>query len=547
MNFLEAHKIVSGFPGGEVLSFLLATSGTAVPFDIYLKAAAARLGRAAQVRTLPFNTLAQALREHPMPGETEVFLLMPWDFAPETDWRSGLPAGEVDFNKLRQRADLTACFLRERRGARLLYIPAPVPPIFPDYADNTGLASYLVGLAACLGARILPAGAFSLGSYLASGCAVGGAFLGEVAEAIVQQAHTAAARETGKVLVTDLDHCLWCGVVAEDGLDGILFAPEGRGYRHFIYQSLLIRLKREGALLAAVSRNDPDVGLQPLRSGHMPLREDDFVCVVCSYNAKSAQIRDIARRLNLGLDSFVFVDDNPVELAEVSSLLPQVHCLQFPSYDEGLVPLFTELSRLFTRPTLTAEDRERTEMYRRRLQGMVPAQVEGANITRFLRSLEMTLTLRDRSGGGRERVVQLINKTNQFNLNGRRVTDEEIAAALNAGAHLYSATLADRHGTHGEILACLISPEGVIRHFVMSCRVFERRVEYAFLAWLGAQTQPPCGLDFLLTQRNEPFRNFLRDPAFDLIGDLVRFDAARFAAAHAEDLALFTIQGPADR
>src|ERR1700730_16167113 len=113
MNFLEAHKIVSSFPGGEELGFLLATSGTAVPFDIYLKAAAAKLGRTIHVRTIPFNTLAQTLHGPPIPEETEIFLLMPWDFAPETDWRSGLPAREVDFNKLRHRADLTAQLLRE--------------------------------------------------------------------------------------------------------------------------------------------------------------------------------------------------------------------------------------------------------------------------------------------------------------------------------------------------------------------------------------------------------------------------------------------------
>jgi FkbH-like protein len=545
MNFLEAKRIVSNFTGGKTLSFLLAASGTTAPFEIYLGAAAATRGRTLQVSTLPFGTLAQTLHEPPIPGQTEVFLLIPWDFAPETDWRSGLPAGEVDFAQLRQRAELTASLLRKRRGARLLYLPAPVLPIFPDRAANTELASFLVGLASSVGARILAPDAFSLSSLLATGCAVGGASLGDVAECIVQQAH-ATAPETCKVLITDLDNCLWGGVVAEDGPTGILFAPESSGYKHFIYQTLLIKLKREGALLCAVSRNDPEIGLEPLRNESMPLRGNDFVCAVCSYNAKSAQVREIANRLNVGLDSLVFVDDNPVELAEVSSQVPEVHCLQFPSHDEGLVPLFAELSRLFARETVTPEDRARTEMYRRGLETMVPVEVEGADITGFLRGLQMTLTVHDRTSGGHDRAVQLINKTNQFNLNGRRVTDKDIADALSAGARLYTATLDDRNGTHGEILACLISREGVVQSFVMSCRVFQRRVEHAFLVWLAAQAQLPSGLDFLPTHRNEPLRNFLKDPAFAVNGDLVRFDAARFASAHAGDHALFTVKGPAD-
>jgi FkbH-like protein len=518
-------------------------SGTAESFDLFLRAAAAKIGRITQVRTLPFNTLGQLLRQEASAGEAEVFLLFPWDFAPETDWRSGVPAGEIDKAELRARAEAVARLLSARRCARFLYVPASAPPVFADATSNVELSNHLLGLAACLGARILPATTFALGSYLANGCPVGGGSLGEVAEAIVQQVHTAAP-EPCKVLVTDLDHSLWCGVVAEDGLDGIHFAPEGRGFRHFIYQSLLAKLERAGVLLAAVSRNDAAVGLEPLRSRRMLLREEDFVCVLCSYHAKSAQIRNIAEQLNLSLDSFVFVDDNPVELAEVSRALPQVHCLQFPSHDDGLVALFSELSRLFTRAVVTAEDHERSEMYRRRLAGMPPAELESGDVTEFLRALRMSLTLHDRSSGPRDRLVQLINKTNQFNLNGEQVSEEQVSAALRSGARLYGAALSDQHGSHGEILACLVSAEGTIRQFVMSCRVFQRRVEYAFLSWLCAQPSAPHALAFQPTPRNEPFRKFLNDPAFEMNGSMVRLDAARFAAAHAEDLDLFALKGP---
>src|SRR5439155_5651245 len=170
---------------------------------------------------------------------------------------------------------------------------------------------------------------------------------------------------------------------------------------------------------------------------------------------------------------------------------------------------------------------------------------DGADVTAFLRSLEMKLTVHDRSIGDRARVVQLINKTNQFNLNGRRVADEDVGRAIALGGRLYSATLEDRSGSHGEVLACLVSRDGVIRSFVMSCRVLQRRVEYAFLAWLSSQPDLLGGLDFSATARNEPFQKFLAEPAFSRPDDgPARFDAPRFAAAHAGDLSLFALSVP---
>lgn len=541
MNFLEAHRIASDFQGGEELPFLLAMSGTPDQLELFLRAVAARRGRKAQPRTLPFDTLAQTILSAARADETEVFLLVPWDFVRECDWRSGLPRHPSDIESLRHQAKGTADRLARRRGARFLYIPAPIPPVLPDPVENASLTAYIAVLAQGVGARTLPAETFSLGGYLASGCPISGARLGSVAEAVIELV-LAAVPATAKVLVTDLDDVLWSGVVAEDGLQNIAFGPEGAGYRHFLYQSLLLKLKNEGAVLAAVSRNDPELALAPLRGGQMLLKETDFICVLASYHAKSAQIRTLAGRLDLGLDAFVFVDDDPVELAEVAHELPEVGCLPFPVRDEGLPALFSELSHLFARTAITTEDRERTEMYRRRLVGIAPSDLKGADLTEFLRGLDMALVLHDRSRGDRGRAVQLINKTNQFNLNGRRFTDEEIAEVLADGDRLYSATLRDRAGSHGEILACLISPTGVVESLVMSCRVFQRRVEHAFLAWLAARESPPHSLDFSPTPRNEPIRQFLDDPAFSHDDDgPVKFEAAVFADGHAKDLALFHI------
>jgi len=541
VNFLEARRLVRRFQGGEPLPFLFALSGIAEPFVLYLRAAAAQRGRAAEVRFLPFNTLAQTLRADADPTVTEVFLLLPWDFAPEADWRSGVPEA-ADHEALRSRAAETASLLARRPQARLLFLPAPLPPLFPDPARGAAFARSLESLALGLGASLLPADAFALGGYLSSGCPVGGNWIGRVADAVVEAA-AAARAEPSKVLVTDLDNVLWSGLIAEEGPEGIACEPSSRGYRHFVYQGLLRRLRREGTVLAAVSRNDPDVVLAPFRSGRMLLREEDFVAIIAGYHAKSAQIRELARRLNLGLDSFVFVDDNPVEVAEVSLALPEVRCVTFPEHDDELVAFLDRLASLFPHREITAEDRERTDMYRRRLEGFVANDLQGADVTRFLQDLKMTLTIHDRGRGDRTRAVQLINKTNQFNLNGRRLTDEQVRARLDAGGRLLGATLADRTGDHGEILACLVAPDGMIESFVMSCRVFQRRVEYAFLAWLMAQPNPPTGLRWASTPRNAPFHQFLSEVAGPLNGaGVVRVDAAAFAARHAPDVALFALR-----
>ena len=545
MNFLEAHRIAASFAGGPPLDFLLGVSGGTEKLRVFLAAAGAKLGRSVNVRTFPFNTLGQNVLAPSTDEGTEVFVLFPWDFVPELDWRSGLPASTLDFGALQQSAQTLANRL-QNRAARILYVPAPIPPAFSDPASAGSLQIWLATLARGIGAAFLAPEVFSLASYLSNGNPFAGAQLGNVAERVVESA-LGTPSEPAKVLVTDLDNVMWHGVVGEDGVDGIRYSAEGTGYRHFLYQTFLAKLKREGALLAAVSRNDRELALAPFETGQMTLRVDDLVVVIASYNAKSAQIRNIAHQLNLGLDSFVFVDDNPIELEEVSQALPELKTLRFPGSDDELPAFFETLAGFFARATTTAEDTQRTELYRRRLEGMVPDAAEGGDLTAFLRGLEMSMIIHDRSQGDRARAVQLINKTNQFNLNGRRVTDEEVGAVLAAGGRLYGATLNDRTGSHGEVLACLIDERGVIRSLVMSCRIFQRRLEYAFLTWLANEQGLLASLDFALTARNEPIRHFLSDPAFASNGTdgLIQFDAEAFSTSHRNDLALFKVVPPA--
>ena len=544
MKFLEAHQLVSRSTGGSSLPFLLAMSGTPDPLELYVRAHAAKLGHAAEIRTLAFNTLQQTLIEQPREGEREVFLLTPWDLVPALDWRTGIPPETPDIAMARDFADEVIRRVRARERARLVYLDAPVPPAFgrPERAEE--ICATLKALVLSAGGRVLPRDAFQLSSYLSSGCPVGGNSLSSVGLRIAQAAIGAEPARM-KVLITDLDNVMWSGVIGEDGVAGIACGPDGRGFKHFLYQSLLSKLQRSGVLLAAVSRNDPDLAAAPFVARRTAIGQDAFVCIVASYSAKSSQIRRIAEQLNLGLDSMVFVDDNPVELEEVSSQLPSVTCVPFPDNDDALPSLLNRLASLFASDVLTAEDRERTEMYRRRLAGMVPSDAAGADLSGFLRQLEMRLTIHDRSQGDRTRAVQLINKTNQFNLNGRRVSDDEVSSVLAQGGKLFTASLSDRHGEHGEILSYLANADGVVESFVLSCRVFQRRVEHAFMCWLVDAGLAPSVLRFAETARNEPIQQFLRGEGFAKsdTGD-VGLDAAAFQHANGEALGLFAVSAP---
>ena len=416
----------------------------------------------------------------------------------------------------------------------------------PNHRLALALRDRLRALAVSIAAELLPEDHFSLNGLFEHGSPVAATCLGSAARRIIASA-TAGETPLAKVLVTDFDNTLWRGVVGEDGVAGLAFAPQGPGFPHFVYQTLLKRLNRTGILLVGVTRNDPDLAVAPLESAESVLRPDDFVSIVASYGAKSPQIRDIAKKLDLGLDSFVFVDDNPVELAEVGEALPDVHLIRFPASVNDLSTLIWEISRLFHRESVTEEDQDRTGMYRRRLAGMAPSDAVGSDLTDFLAGLGMVLAIRDRTGGDRERAVQLINKTNQFNLNGIRRSADEVAELLSAGGRLYTASLADRHGSHGEILACLTDGDDVVRSLVMSCRVFQRRVEHAFWSWLARREPSTAGLEFVETQRNEPIRRFMEDPSFREAGGEWSCDLSVFSETNQDALALFEVQDPATK
>ncbi|MEP4988552.1 MAG: HAD-IIIC family phosphatase [Paracoccaceae bacterium] len=492
------------------------------------------------IATLPFGTLFQHLDTTP-DGIDEIGFVLPWDICPAIDWRTGAPRADLARADLVANAENVITRIAGRCRDRFLYLAAPIVPMGGNARENRRLATDLRSLAESAGGVVLAADFFSMGSYLASGAPIAGAHLNRAAAALADLMAPDRPIGTGKVLVTDLDNCLWHGIVGEDGPQNVSAAPDGPSFKHFIYQTYLSRMKSRGIILAAVSRNDFDLAQEPLESGTMHLNRSDFVAFEAGYGAKSVALRKIAKTLNLGLDSLVIVDDNPVELAEINASLPMVTTVQFPLGDDDMPALFRRLDELFHRDELTDEDRRRHEFYATRASATERAATAGSVID-FLSGLNMKLTIRTRTPQTWNRAIQLINKTNQFNLNGHRWQPEEIAQILEEGGLLVTGQVADDIGDHGEVLALLLDSQQVVRAFVMSCRVFQRHVEHAFLGALKPLLPTSLRFKYERTERNTPFAMFLDEPAIRVEKEGAECDMLAFVRAHDAHIKLFQIQ-----
>ncbi|MHB2208443.1 HAD-IIIC family phosphatase [Methylobacterium sp. CM6257] len=330
-------------------------------------------------------------------------------------------------------------------------------------------------------------------------------------------ARVLAARQglTAKCLVFDLDNTLWGGVVGDDGLDGIIIGNgDALGEAFLALQRFGLDQAKRGMLLAVCSKNDEANALAPFDSHpEMALKRSDIACFVANWDDKAANLREIAWRLNIGLDSLVFVDDNPFERNLVRAALPMVAVPEVPE-DPALVPQCLADTGYFEGVVLTAEDRERTAQYRQNAER--EAALEGAtDIASYLRSLEMTLEWSHFDTTNLTRVVQLINKTNQFNLTTKRYGEEEIRAIMaDPTAVGLSFRLKDRFGDNG-IIAVIIGfkrdADLVLDTWLMSCRVLKRQVEEATLDVIAAEAERLRATALVGEYRPTPKNAMVRD------------------------------------
>ena len=296
----------------------------------------------------------------------------------------------------------------------------------------------------------------------------------------------AAARgRSAKCLVLDLDNTLWGGVIGDDGMEGIVLGQgSARGEAFAEFQRYCHGLAARGVVLAVCSKNDPANAREPFEHHpEMLLHASDIACFVANWSDKATNLREIARRLSVGLDALVFVDDNPVERALIRRELPEVHVPELPE-DPADFASTIAAAGYFEALGTTAEDRKRGAQYQANA-AREELRASATDMEGYLRSLDMVLTMSPVDAMSLARVTQLINKTNQFNLLTRRRSETEVAAlARNPNAVALQARLTDRFGDNGIIAvvtACIRGNEACIEDWLMSCRVLGRRVEEACL------------------------------------------------------------------
>jgi FkbH-like protein len=288
-----------------------------------------------------------------------------------------------------------------------------------------------------------------------------------------------------RCLVLDLDNTLWSGVIGDDGIEGIILGPgDPTGEAHLGVQQTALSLRDRGIVLAVSSKNDDEVARLPFRAHpEMLLREEHIAVFQANWQDKATNIMAIAAALSLGLDSIVFLDDNPSERGLVRRLLPQVAVPELPN-DPSLYARTLMASGYFETTTFSDEDRGRAGFYRDNSRRLA-LQGQAEDIEGYLKSLQMVISFRPFDDTGRVRTTQLINKSNQFNLTTRRYTEAEVReVARDPRCFTLQVGLSDIFGNNGMISVIICRESGGDWHidtWLMSCRVLGRCVENAVL------------------------------------------------------------------
>lgn len=338
---------------------------------------------------------------------------------------------------------------------------------------------------------------------------------------------TASRRAPRKCIILDADNTLWGGIIGEDGLAGIQLSDDFPGSAYRDFQRLLLHWHAQGVLLAIASKNnEADVWEVFDRHDGMLLRREHLATWRIDWQNKSDNIALVAADLNIGLESLVFIDDNPLEIESLRAELPAVECVLLPEDPAEIVPKLRALT-LFDRTAVTAEDRSRTEMLRaERARREAAAPVSHAD---FLQTLQLEVTVTRAEPPDLERIAQLVNKTNQFNLTTRRRTLEEIRALATSPRHrLWAVRVRDRFGDYGLTGVAIAEATSnrsawLLDTFLLSCRVLGRGVETAVLAAIteAAKREGISTLQahFLPTAKNAPAKDFLPSHGFQPISD----------------------------
>ncbi len=328
--------------------------------------------------------------------------------------------------------------------------------------------------------------------------------------------------KTKKCLVLDLDNTLWGGVVGDDGVCGLALGHEtAEGEAYLAFQSYIKRLKDRGVLLAVCSKNEEDAARSGFSHPDSVLRLKDFVAFKANWKPKDVNIREIAKELNIGLDSLVFVDDNPAERQLVRDSLPEVVVPEIDSRDICAAIRIVEEAGWFEPIAISADDLRRSDIYREN-RGRQVLKESATSYEEYLASLDMKAEIAPFREIYYDRIAQLTNKTNQFNLTTKRMTLADIRQIAKSEEHiaLYG-RLTDKFGDNGLVSVVVGEKRGKEIHLIlwlMSCRVLGRGMEQAMLDAV-VENAAKAGMKTVVgyyfpTAKNKMVADFYRDFGF---------------------------------
>lgn len=326
-----------------------------------------------------------------------------------------------------------------------------------------------------------------------------------------------------KALALDLDNTLWGGVVGDDGPEGLVMGPEtSMGQAYGAFQSYLKELKKLGILLNVNSKNDMENALAGLNHPDCLLKPDDFIVIRANWENKDRNIREIARILNILPESIVFVDDNPAEREIVRAQVPGVTVPEMEQVEHYIEMI--DRSGFFEVTTFSGDDRKRNEMYQDNVK-RASLEASFADYGEYLKSLEMKAVIKGFEPVLYDRITQLTNKSNQFNLTTMRCTQTEIVRmACDGGFIDLYGRLEDKFGDNGVVSVVIGEAEGKtlhIRLWLMSCRVLKRGMEQAMMDALVKacrKREIACILGYYYpTAKNNMVKNFYQEMGFEKV------------------------------
>ncbi|MBL7933734.1 MAG: HAD-IIIC family phosphatase, partial [Bacteroidia bacterium] len=336
---------------------------------------------------------------------------------------------------------------------------------------------------------------------------------------------TFLSTEEKKVIVLDCDNTLWRGVVGEDGIEGIGCDKNHDGIVFYNFQQFLAQKKAEGFILCLCSKNNEADVKEAFEKKSMPLTWNDFILKKVNWHEKSNNVHEIAKELNLGEDSFIFVDDNPFELGVIQEFTKIKTVFKFENNFNALLSL--QSSYAFRRKKILKADLEKTQQYQTELLRKENENSFGS-VEDYIKSLEIKVDIKENDVNDLERLAQMTEKTNQFNFNKKAFSVGNLKEWIDKGNFVFSCKVSDKfgdYGTVGLILAKKENSDVILENYLMSCRALGKNVEFDFYNHT-IETLKKKGLNlkeiiFVESAKNEPARTFLKQINYDHISRTV--------------------------